>query len=95
MMGGQSPVPPTVRPPGRARNRLPAVSWILPTSFQSEHPDYLPAAGAGTGRAPELPETAAQLALAEQEVATLPKPTLPGAGQHFPHQEGGHRPHMG
>jgi phospholipase C len=30
-----------------ARNgRLPAVSWILPTSYQSEHPDYLPAAGA-------------------------------------------------
>ncbi|MEU2778276.1 alkaline phosphatase family protein [Streptomyces sp. NPDC007162] len=30
-----------------ARNdRLPDVSWIMPTSFQSEHPDYLPAAGA-------------------------------------------------
>ncbi|MFE0487408.1 alkaline phosphatase family protein [Streptomyces griseoaurantiacus] len=30
-----------------ARNdRLPAVSWIIPTSHQSEHPDYLPAAGA-------------------------------------------------
>ncbi|MFH8340429.1 alkaline phosphatase family protein [Streptomyces sp. AM6-12] len=30
-----------------ARNdRLPAVSWIMPTSHQSEHPDYLPAAGA-------------------------------------------------
>jgi phospholipase C len=30
-----------------ARNdRLPTVSWIIPTSFQSEHPDYLPAAGA-------------------------------------------------
>ncbi|MFF4740367.1 alkaline phosphatase family protein [Streptomyces sp. NPDC001262] len=30
-----------------ARNdRLPAVSWILPTGRQSEHPDYLPAAGA-------------------------------------------------
>jgi phospholipase C len=27
-------------------DRLPAVSWILPTSYQSEHPDYLPAAGA-------------------------------------------------
>ena len=26
--------------------RLPAVSWIIPTSHQSEHPDYLPAAGA-------------------------------------------------
>ncbi|MEW1825291.1 alkaline phosphatase family protein [Streptomyces sp. NPDC088196] len=30
-----------------ARNdRLPAVSWIIPTSLTSEHPDYLPAAGA-------------------------------------------------
>ncbi|HEY4082881.1 MAG TPA: phospholipase C, phosphocholine-specific [Burkholderiaceae bacterium] len=30
-----------------ARNdRLPAVSWILPTSFQSEHPQYTPAEGA-------------------------------------------------
>ncbi|MFI6344024.1 alkaline phosphatase family protein [Streptomyces sp. NPDC050560] len=30
-----------------ARNdRLPAVSWIIPTGPQSEHPDYLPAAGA-------------------------------------------------
>ena len=27
-------------------DRLPTVSWILPTSFQSEHPDYMPAAGA-------------------------------------------------
>jgi phospholipase C len=27
-------------------DRLPAVSWILPTSVESEHPDYLPAAGA-------------------------------------------------
>ncbi|MDH6124045.1 alkaline phosphatase family protein [Kitasatospora sp. GP82] len=207
----------TARPAGTfeedARNdRLPAVSWILPTSYQSEHPDYLPAAGAdyvaskieavasnpkvwaktafilnydendglfdhvappvpeaGTpgefvgglpigggfrvpciiispwtvggwvaseafdhtsvlqflecftgvraanisdwrreafgdltsafrfhrrvGRAPRLPDTAAQLALAEREVATLPAPTLPGAVQHFPHQEHGHRPH--
>ncbi|MDE2612547.1 MAG: ABC transporter substrate-binding protein [Burkholderiales bacterium] len=29
-----------------ANDRLPAVSWIMPTSFQSEHPDFLPAAGA-------------------------------------------------
>jgi phospholipase C len=30
-----------------ARNdNLPAVSWIIPTSTQSEHPDYMPAAGA-------------------------------------------------
>ncbi|MEU0856492.1 alkaline phosphatase family protein [Streptomyces griseofuscus] len=27
-------------------DRLPAVSWIVPPSHQSEHPDYLPAAGA-------------------------------------------------
>jgi phospholipase C len=27
-------------------DRLPAVSWIIPTSFQSEHPDFMPAAGA-------------------------------------------------
>jgi phospholipase C len=30
-----------------ARNdRLPTVSWIIPASYQSEHPDYMPAAGA-------------------------------------------------
>jgi phospholipase C len=29
-----------------ANGRLPAVSWIIPTSHQSEHPDYMPAAGA-------------------------------------------------
>jgi phospholipase C len=27
-------------------DQLPTVSWIIPTSFQSEHPDYTPAAGA-------------------------------------------------
>ncbi|HEU0173307.1 MAG TPA: alkaline phosphatase family protein [Blastocatellia bacterium] len=27
-------------------DKLPAVSWIMPTSVQSEHPDYMPAAGA-------------------------------------------------
>jgi phospholipase C len=27
-------------------DRLPAVSWIIPPSTQSEHPDYMPAAGA-------------------------------------------------
>ncbi len=26
--------------------KLPAVSWIIPTSYQSEHPDYMPADGA-------------------------------------------------
>jgi phospholipase C len=29
-----------------AHDQLPTVSWILPTSYQSEHPDYTPAAGA-------------------------------------------------
>jgi phospholipase C len=29
-----------------AHDRLPAVSWIIPPSYQSEHPDYTPAAGA-------------------------------------------------
>jgi phospholipase C len=30
-----------------ARNdRLPTVSWVIPTSFQSEHPDFMPADGA-------------------------------------------------
>jgi phospholipase C len=27
-------------------DRLPAVSWVIPTSFQSEHPDFMPADGA-------------------------------------------------
>jgi phospholipase C len=27
-------------------DRLPSVSWLIPTSYQSEHPDYTPAAGA-------------------------------------------------
>jgi phospholipase C len=27
-------------------DKLPAVSWIIPTAAQSEHPDYMPAAGA-------------------------------------------------
>lgn len=27
-------------------DKLPKVSWIIPTSHQSEHPDYMPAAGA-------------------------------------------------
>jgi phospholipase C len=27
-------------------DRLPTVSWLIPTSYQSEHPDYSPAAGA-------------------------------------------------
>jgi phospholipase C len=27
-------------------DRLPTVSWIIPTAYQSEHPDFMPAAGA-------------------------------------------------
>ena len=46
-------------------------------------------------RPPRLPDdTAKQLEEAKREVATLPKPTLPGATQHFPKQEPGHRPHV-
>lgn len=46
-------------------------------------------------RPPKLPDdTAKQLEEAKREVATLPKPTLPGATQHFPKQEPGHRPHV-
>ena len=29
-----------------SHDKLPAVSWVIPTSFQSEHPDYMPADGA-------------------------------------------------
>jgi phospholipase C len=29
-----------------ANDKLPAVSWVIPTGFQSEHPDYMPAEGA-------------------------------------------------
>jgi phospholipase C len=29
-----------------AHDKLPAVSWIVPTNFQSEHPDFMPADGA-------------------------------------------------
>jgi len=41
----------TVDPEGQfeydaMHDKLPAVSWIIPTSYQSEHPDYMPAEGA-------------------------------------------------
>ena len=29
-----------------ANDKLPAVSWVIPTAYQSEHPDYMPADGA-------------------------------------------------
>jgi phospholipase C len=29
-----------------ANDRLPTVSWIIPTAYQSEHPDFMPAVGA-------------------------------------------------
>jgi phospholipase C len=40
-----------IEPEGRfeydaSHDKLPTVSWIIPTSFQSEHPDYMPAEGA-------------------------------------------------
>ncbi|MFB7511293.1 alkaline phosphatase family protein, partial [Streptomyces broussonetiae] len=48
-----------------------------------------------TATPPQLPDdTAEQLEKAKEEVATLPKPTLPGANQTFPQQEGGSRPHV-
>ncbi|WP_329416108.1 phospholipase [Streptomyces sp. NBC_00704] len=44
--------------------------------------------------APALPDdTAEQLLRAQEEVATLPRPALPGAEQSFPAQEPGRRPH--
>jgi phospholipase C len=47
------------------------------------------------GRAPRLPSgTARQLAQAEENVARLPKPVLPGAEQSVPQQEPGRRPHV-
>jgi phospholipase C len=41
----------TIQPAGQfeidaMNDNLPTVSWIFPTSYQSEHPNYLPAAGA-------------------------------------------------
>jgi phospholipase C len=42
----------------------------------------------------DLGDTAAQLALAEQEVADNPPPTLPGADQSVPRQELGFKPHI-
>ncbi|MBA8927905.1 phospholipase C [Kutzneria viridogrisea] len=42
---------------------------------------------------PVLPDTHGPLTLAQYEVATLPKPTLPGKGQQPPHQDPGTRPH--
>ncbi|WP_405625506.1 phospholipase [Streptomyces sp. NBC_00016] len=45
--------------------------------------------------APALPDdTAEQLQKAKEEVATLPRPTLPGAEQSFPVQETGPRPQL-
>jgi len=44
---------------------------------------------------PTLPDPAALLALQEQEAATLPAQTAPGADQQVPHQEPGSRPHTG
>ncbi|MFI1505463.1 alkaline phosphatase family protein [Streptomyces sp. NPDC020597] len=47
----------------------------------------------GSAPAPALPgDTQEQLAKAQTDVATLPKPTVPGADQTFPLQETGRRP---
>jgi phospholipase C len=47
----------------------------------------------GSTPAPAPPDdTPEQLAKAQTDVATLPKPTLPGADQIFPVQETGRRP---
>ncbi|GGV86439.1 hypothetical protein GCM10010228_67380 [Streptomyces massasporeus] len=49
----------------------------------------------GRPRPPRLPDgTAEQPRKAEQEVATLPEPALPGADQRYPRQERGRRPHV-
>ncbi|MCX4767164.1 phospholipase [Streptomyces sp. NBC_01275] len=56
----------------------------LTSAFRLSSPRPLP---------PSLPQdTAEQLLTAQEEVATLPRPTLPGADQTFPHQEAGRRP---
>ena len=39
----------------RCNDKLPAVSWIIPTSYQSEHPDYMPAEGRPLSRARSMP----------------------------------------
>jgi phospholipase C len=47
------------------------------------------------GRSPRLPPTAADLALAEREVRTLPRPSVPQTGQFFPTQRRGRKPRAG
>jgi len=51
--------------PDAINDKLPAVSWVIPTSYQSEHPDYTPADGAAfvaskidaiAAKAPILPD---------------------------------------
>ncbi|MFG2576448.1 alkaline phosphatase family protein [Streptomyces sp. NPDC048481] len=57
----------------------------LTSAFRFDAPEPL---------APALPDdTAEQLLKAQEEVATLPRPALPGAEQYFPAQEPGRRPH--
>jgi phospholipase C len=60
----------------------------LTSALRFRHPDRTP-----LGKLlPELPDTAALVALEQQETATLPPPQVP-AVQSVPHQEHGHRPH--
>jgi phospholipase C len=51
-------------------DQLPTVSWIIPTSYQSEHPDFLPAAGADF-IASKLDAVAANPSLWEKTVFVL------------------------
>jgi phospholipase C len=44
---------------------------------------------------PTLPDTQGAANLAQYEVAQLPAPTVPLSHQSMPHQEHGHRPHVG
>ena len=46
LYGGRTTYPPDRVEWDSKNNQLPTVSWIIPTSGQSEHPAYLPASGA-------------------------------------------------
>jgi hypothetical protein len=105
----------TIQPAGQfeldaMNDNLPTVSWLFPTSTQSEHPDYLPAAGAAfvaskidaIAANPEvwaktvflLPDTSGPLTVAQYTSSQFPLPPFPGADQTPPVQPKGHRPHV-
>lgn len=77
-------------------DNLPTVSWIFPTSYQSEHPNYLPAARPAARHAgpPVLPDTSGPLTVAQYTSTQFPLPPFPGADQTLPVQQPGHRPHV-